>query len=34
MIRQGIKFMPVDLIDAARMDGAGEVRIALTGVKG
>jgi len=30
MIRQGIKAIPVDLIEAARMDGAGEVRIVLT----
>jgi ABC-type glycerol-3-phosphate transport system permease component len=30
MIRQGIKSIPADLIDAARMDGAGEVRIVLT----
>jgi ABC-type glycerol-3-phosphate transport system permease component len=30
MIRQGIKAIPVDLIDAARMDGAGEIRIVLT----
>jgi len=30
MIRQGIKAIPVDLIDAARMDGAGETRIVLT----
>jgi len=30
MIRQGIKSIPVDLIEAARMDGAGEVRIVLT----
>jgi ABC-type glycerol-3-phosphate transport system permease component len=30
MIRQGIKSIPVDLVDAARMDGAGEVRIVLT----
>ena len=30
MIRQGIKVIPVDLIEAARMDGAGEVRIVLT----
>jgi ABC-type glycerol-3-phosphate transport system permease component len=30
MTQQGIKSIPVDLIDAARMDGAGEVRIVLT----
>jgi len=30
MIRQGIKSIPVDLIEAARMDGAGEIRIVLT----
>lgn len=30
MIRQGIKSIPVDLIEAARMDGAGETRIVLT----
>jgi multiple sugar transport system permease protein len=30
MLRQGIKSIPTDLIDAARMDGAGEVRIVLT----
>jgi multiple sugar transport system permease protein len=30
MIRQGIKSIPVDLIEAARMDGAGEMRIVLT----
>ena len=30
MIRQGIKAIPVDLVEAARMDGAGEVRIVLT----
>ncbi len=30
MIRQGIKSIPVDLIEAARIDGAGEVRIVLT----
>jgi len=30
MIRQGIKIVPMDLIEAARMDGAGEVRIVLT----
>jgi len=30
MIRQGIKAIPVDLIEAARMDGAGETRIVLT----
>jgi multiple sugar transport system permease protein len=30
MMRQGIKSIPVDLIEAARMDGAGEVRIVLT----
>jgi ABC-type glycerol-3-phosphate transport system permease component len=30
MLRQGIKAIPVDLIEAARMDGAGEVRIVLT----
>jgi ABC-type glycerol-3-phosphate transport system permease component len=30
MIRQGVKSIPVDLIDAARMDGAGEIRIVLT----
>ncbi len=30
MIRQGIKSLPMDLIEAARIDGAGEVRIVLT----
>jgi len=30
MIRQGIKAIPLDLIEAARMDGAGEARIVLT----
>jgi len=30
MIRQGIKAIPLDLVEAARMDGAGEVRIVLT----
>jgi ABC-type glycerol-3-phosphate transport system permease component len=30
MIRQGIKAIPMDLIEAARMDGAGEIRIVLT----
>jgi len=30
MLRQGIKQIPVDLIEAARIDGAGEVRIVLT----
>lgn len=30
MIRQGIKSIPVELIEAARMDGAGETRIVLT----
>ncbi len=30
MLRQGIKAIPVDLIEAARMDGAGEIRIVLT----
>jgi ABC-type glycerol-3-phosphate transport system permease component len=30
MLRQGIKSIPVDLIEAARMDGAGEIRIVLT----
>lgn len=30
MIRQGIKAIPLDLIEAARMDGAGETRIILT----
>ncbi len=30
MIRQGIKSIPLDLIEAARIDGAGEVRIVLT----
>jgi multiple sugar transport system permease protein len=30
MLRQGIKQIPVDLIEAARMDGAGEMRIVLT----
>ena len=30
MIRQGIKSIPVELIEAARMDGAGEARIVLT----
>src|SRR5262249_29658477 len=29
MIRQGIKAIPLDLIEAARLDGAGEVRIVL-----
>jgi ABC-type glycerol-3-phosphate transport system permease component len=30
MLRQGIKQIPVDLIEAARIDGAGEIRIVLT----
>ena len=30
MLRQGIKPIPMDLIEAARIDGAGEVRIVLT----
>jgi len=30
LIRQGIKAIPLDLIEAARMDGAGELRIVLT----
>ncbi len=30
MIRQGIKAIPLDLIEAARMDSAGETRIILT----
>jgi ABC-type glycerol-3-phosphate transport system permease component len=30
MLRQGIKQIPVDVIEAARIDGAGEVRIVLT----
>jgi ABC-type glycerol-3-phosphate transport system permease component len=30
MLRQCIKTIPVDLIEAARMDGAGEVRIVVT----
>lgn len=30
LITQGIKSMPVDLINAARIDGAGEIRIVLT----
>ena len=30
MIRQGVKTVPLDLIEAARIDGAGEVRIVLT----
>ena len=30
MIRQGVKSIPVDLIEAARIDGAGEARIVLT----
>jgi len=30
MIRQGIKAIPMDLIEAARVDGAGEIRIVLT----
>ncbi len=30
MVRQGIKSIPLDLIEAARMDGAGETRIVLT----
>jgi ABC-type glycerol-3-phosphate transport system permease component len=30
LIRQGIKAIPIDLVEAARMDGAGEVRIVLT----
>ena len=30
MLRQGIKSIPLDLIEAARMDGAGEIRIVLT----
>ncbi|HXZ43411.1 MAG TPA: carbohydrate ABC transporter permease [archaeon] len=30
MLRQGIKQIPVDVIEAARMDGAGEMRIVLT----
>jgi ABC-type glycerol-3-phosphate transport system permease component len=29
MIRQGIKAIPLDLVEAARLDGAGEVRIVL-----
>ena len=29
MIRQGIKAIPLDVIEAARMDGAGETRIVL-----
>ena len=29
-MRQTIKSMPIDLIDAARIDGAGEIRIVLT----
>lgn len=30
MLRQGIKQIPVDVIEAARIDGAGEMRIVLT----
>jgi multiple sugar transport system permease protein len=30
LITQGIKSMPTDLINAARIDGAGEIRIVLT----
>jgi ABC-type glycerol-3-phosphate transport system permease component len=30
MLRQGIKAVPLELIEAARMDGAGETRIVLT----
>jgi ABC-type glycerol-3-phosphate transport system permease component len=30
MLRQGIKQIPVDVIEAARIDGAGEIRIVLT----
>jgi ABC-type glycerol-3-phosphate transport system permease component len=30
MLRQGIKQIPVDVIEAARIDGAGETRIVLT----
>lgn len=30
MIRQGIKSIPLDLIEAARIDGAGETQIVLT----
>lgn len=30
MLRQGIKSIPLDLVEAARMDGAGEIRIVLT----
>jgi len=30
MIRQGIRGIPVDVIEAARIDGAGEIRIVLT----
>jgi len=30
LIRQAIKNIPMDLIDAARIDGAGEVRIVTT----
>ena len=30
LISQGIKGMPIDLIHAARIDGAGEIRIVLT----
>ncbi len=30
MLRQGIKQVPMDVIEAARMDGAGEARIVLT----
>ncbi len=30
MLRQGIKAIPIDLVEAARMDGAGEVRIVVT----
>jgi len=30
MLRQGIKQIPIDVIEAARIDGAGEARIVLT----
>jgi ABC-type glycerol-3-phosphate transport system permease component len=30
MLRQSVKAIPFDLVEAARMDGAGEVRIVLT----